>query len=400
MRKTAYWACLALLFIIPWENFIFVSGFGTISRVSGFVVIGLWLASLATTNEIRKLQPFHLVFGFFLIWQVISLVWSIDREASGVRIGTSIQLFILIVMVWDLLRDIVDLERGMQAWVLGGVVTAVSVFQNYYLRTYVTEFRTSAAGFNLNDASLILAIGIPFAWYLAAKSEGKPAAIRWLNYLYIPAAVIAILLTGGRVSLAATIPGFLFILGTFNSVSSRWRVLALVSVVAIVYLSQSLVPQTTVDRLTVGTVEEVEDLDLNGRKEIWLDALEVYLTAPVFGIGVGSGPTAIQSSIHNTLIAIILETGVVGLIVFAWLVYKLFQELRIQPGSLMKSLWVNTVLIVLMANMLHSWQYRKQTWLVLTFVLISAHLARRTTELRQQTRVQTEPALPAVRYTE
>jgi O-antigen ligase len=299
-------------------------------------------------------------------------------------------------MVWDVFRELSDLVKAMQAYVLGGLLTAASVYYNYYERTFVTEFRTSAVGFNLNDASLILAIGIPFAWYLATQVEHRSALIRWLNYLYLPAAVVAILLTGGRVSLVGTVPGFIFIFGTLKNVSPRWRMLAFVSVIAITYFAQFLIPQTTVDRLITGTVAEVEDLDLNGRKEIWLRTLDEYLKAPLLGIGVGSGPTAVEAAIHNTLFAVILETGVLGGLILVWLTYKVIQEMSQQPSPLLKSLWANVLWIVLLANMLHSWQFRKQTWLALTFMLVSAHMMRAGVEEDEPAAVPIEPALQHV----
>jgi hypothetical protein len=77
---------------------------------------------------------------------------------------------------------------------LGAYVAIGSTVATYLASGDSGASRFAATGFNENDLGLILALGIPAAWYLATF-ENKGKTLRMLtivNYAYIPAATLGI----------------------------------------------------------------------------------------------------------------------------------------------------------------------------------------------------------------
>ena len=374
MRKITYNISLLFIFIIPWENFIVLENFGTISRIIGFLLIGLWFLTVVSTNRVKKLHPFHVIVIFFLFWQFFTVLWSADPSSTMVRVTTQLQLVIFLILIWDLYDNDIQLLQGLQAYVFGSYITIASIYQNYLLGFFESHYRTSALGFNLNDASLILAIGIPIAWYLTIYSNPKAYILRWINYLYIPVSVVAILLTGSRTSLFALIPALLFIFGSFKKISFQTKLFIFVLLFSLFFVTQDLIPASTLERLFAGTVTEISTLNFNGRRNIWLNSIEIIQVSPIVGIGAGVGQSEVGASIHNTFISVLLELGVVGLLLLSWILTKIVEVARNQTQHKIRSLWIVILWILLIANLLHVWQYRKQTWLIFAFILVSSKL--------------------------
>jgi len=85
MRDIAFWLSLALVFTIPWENVIFLERLGTVSRATGLVVAAFWIATVVVTGRLRKLRPFHLAIYLFVLWNVVSVLWSLGVDRTMYR---------------------------------------------------------------------------------------------------------------------------------------------------------------------------------------------------------------------------------------------------------------------------------------------------------------------------
>ena len=131
MRRLAFWLSLGLIFVIPWENSVDVGSLGTVGRGVGMLAAVVWVASVVLAGRSRRLHEFHAVFFFFVTWNVASVVWSQDVNATLDRIVTYAQLFVLALIVWDLYETAEALEPGLQAYVLGALVSVGSIVYNY-----------------------------------------------------------------------------------------------------------------------------------------------------------------------------------------------------------------------------------------------------------------------------
>ena len=383
MRTIAYWLSLVLIFLIPWENMISLGGNETTwAKALGLLVGTVWVFTVVVTGKFRKPRPFHVAIYLFLLWNVISVFWSVDVDLTLVRLQTYFQLAVLVFILWDLYTTPAALQAGLQAYVLGAYVAIGSTVANYLAGVQESSLRYAATGFNANDLGLTLALGIPVAWHLAvSESNGKMAqALRLLNYAYLPAAVLAILLTGSRGALIAALPALFFVVGSLPRLKLFQRLLIFAALVGALLTLQSLVPQPSLDRLaTTGT--QIAAADLGGRVEIWSDGIAVFLDHPLLGVGTGAFRVAIESgkAAHNSYLAVLVGAGLIGFVLFAIILVMVVNQAMRQPKWASR-LWLTILLVLALGNFVHNWELEKPNWLFLSLVIVSAALSVRRDE--------------------
>lgn len=384
MRTLALWLSFILIFTVPWELAVDLPGIGTISRVVGLALLACWLFTILVAGQVRRPTPFHLVVFLFVLWNAASLFWSVDRSTTLDRLITYAQLFVLLFVLWDLLTTPAALAASLQAYVLGGYVSAFSVFYSYY---YATDFygcaecpdrRFSAASFQPDDLAGILALGIPLAWYLAVfcYQQGKlGTGLRLANYAYVPVASLAIALTGTRGALIASVPAFVFALATMTQLQLRTRIALGLVLIAGLNALQDFIPLSSFQRLsTIGS--EVASGDLNGRVTIWRHGLAMFVQHPLLGVGSGAFRAAIGIGkvAHNVYLSILVELGVIGFLLFAMiLTMALGKALRHKGWA--KWFWLSLLAGWAIDAFSLTLEMRKPTWLVFGLVVVSASLA-------------------------
>lgn len=377
MRQITYWLSLVMIFVIPWENVVDIEGLGTISRLIGLIVAGVWGLNVLITGTFRKPHPFHFVFALFVSWNAMTLLWSYDVDETLETIITYLQLFGMMYILWDLYVTPSALNAGLQAYVLGGYVSMVSLLSNYQAGAEASYQRFSAAGFNGNDLALILALGMPLAWHLAVSGRGnwQTNLLKLVNYGYIPAAFAAIMLTSSRSAFFATIPVVLYMLASLNQLRPHIRVavfgIVLVSLIALI----PFIPEASIQRIA-DTGAEVSEGDLNNRTEVWGEAINIIDANPVLGVGVGAFKAAASETgkvAHNIILTTAAESGIVGLLLFMIILVMVGYNTTHLPRWMML-MWLTVLSVWFLGAITHNWEVRKQTWLFLSLVITSAGL--------------------------
>src|SRR4030095_7432586 len=110
MRTLMRWLSLFLIFIVPWENILNLGGIGRISRAAGLIVAGFWVVTVFINGKLRKPHIFHMAFYLFIVWNMISVFWSIDPNKTISRIETYLQLLVFVLILWDLYSTLSTLK--------------------------------------------------------------------------------------------------------------------------------------------------------------------------------------------------------------------------------------------------------------------------------------------------
>ena len=377
MRKIAFWLSLILVFVTPWENIINIEALGTVSRAIGLLVGAFWVATVLLTGHIRKPHGFHWVFLLFILWNGATLFWTVALGETQTSFITYLQLGVLVYIYWDLYRTPDALNAGLQAYIFGAYVALANLL-NTYLTAGGTTYtdRLSVEGFNANDLGLILALGIPMAWYLATLSEkrSRTYGLRIVNFAYIPLAVLGVVLTASRSAMGATLPALLYIFSSLTQLKLSVRVAILVTLGSALVGLQSLAPQASTERLAE-TGTEVTKGDLNGRLAIWREGFNAFLAHPILGVGSGAFEHATESgeAPHNFLLAFLVEGGFVGLALFV-LLFGIALYLASRQSQGRAGLWLAILIAWVIGAITHNWEHRKQTWLMLSLAVASAEL--------------------------
>jgi O-antigen ligase len=372
MNKIAFLALWFLVFSTAWEELVEVAGFGRISRLIGLVAFATWLLSVFTERGFRRLAPAHLLIILFVSWSALSIFWSIDPESTFRLSSTYLQLALLVWLIWELATTERRQLLLLQGYVLGAYLSAGYTIV-LYLSSAAKLSRYAASGYNPNDLGFTLVLALPVAWYLSLALPNRSLA--WLNRLYLPVGVAAIVLTASR---GAAIPGFVALL-LIPWTLIRVRVLTRAAVVGLLVASAftitSLAPPATMARL--GTIPaEVREGSFSSRAQIWRAGWEVFRDDPIIGVGGGTFAEAVRPVLgtarapHQSFLPVLVGQGLIGFVLFLAIFVVAFWPI---PGmsTLQRRFWTILSLTLLIGLLPRTWDYRKPTWLVLG-VLIAA----------------------------
>lgn len=330
LHNAAFAVLWMFVFTVPWEDSVVLPGVGTASRFAGLMAFGVGVASIVRKNGVALRRPaaFLLPFALLCVWIVASIQWAPDRGEGMAYAITLVQLFLMTWLVWQLCRDRVDRSRLMQAYVLGCYVSVSSTIAQYLAGNALAQSsqeRFAAAGFNPNYLASTLALGIPLAWHLVLSGRSRPLTL--VNFLAIPAILVAIFLTGSRGGLITAVLALSVIPLTYAKLGPRVQVTVVVGLVALSLAAYWLAPAFE-QKLPTGVQrfaeipDQLQSGDLTGRGQIWIAGVKLYRDHPIIGVGSGGFARAVkpylgqEKTAHNAFLNVAVQTGVIGLALF------------------------------------------------------------------------------------
>jgi O-antigen ligase len=395
IRSVSIWLSLVFVFSVPWENAIQIGHIGRASKALGYLTVLVWGLGVLAHKRLRKPDSLQKAFLLFLIWNGLTLYWSLDQASTLSAFVTYTEMFGLLLLFWDLYDREVLVKAALQAYVIGAFVAAGSIIVNYLTAPparFPEHERISALGYKTDGIALIIAVAAPAAWYLAARpgARERPTAARALNYAYIPVAVLAVAMTGTRGATVASIPTVLFMIWSLWSATLGRRVAALsAAAIAVVALVQ-FAPAGQLDRIATASNlgEQAPQGALGGRVDIWRDSAQVFIEHPIAGVGTDAHRAAVaprleqrsaykkaEKEAHNTYVSVLTETGVVGFLLFAFIVGSVLRRLR-QRSNWERWYWSVQMSVLAIGAMTLSLEDSKSLWLMTVLTVASAAAAR------------------------
>lgn len=324
---------------------LFFALYGTLKRQSWRPpVAGIWLISafVAWSTCMLAWTPYPAAGAWKVLqyWKLLPLAWLVTQYAWSSRICH--QLYGAYVMgCWLGFIGLVDgLISG------SSYTSAGQQFEGRY-----------SFGTDPNYLALALVMGIPFAYQCAASAES-----RWLRHAaawYMPAAALAVALTGSRGGMIA-----LFFAACGYAIWSTGRVrLLILSVTVVLFLgmlSTSLIParrfQSIPQELDSGTIAD--------RKGLWIEAVTVFDQHPLTGLGIGAPEGLLSIAVHNTALEVLMAGGMISFLLFySPFAFAMVRLRRIRPSERKSLLIVCTVWLV--GTMALSWDDNTISWFLL-----------------------------------
>jgi len=363
-QQIGFWLVWMLAFSIPWGDMVLLPLDIQASRVLSIATFLTWSISLWQGKRMRSLASAHWFMLLFVLWAAASAWWNADSERSLRRTLSYCQLFLDAWLIYQCAGTADRYRRLLQSYVLGCYVCFAGLMWNYLGGVSQGDGRYTAPGFDPNDLSVTLVLGIPIAWHLAFS--GRSWA--WVNRLFIPCAIVASLLTASRSGLVTLAVGMVFPLLAMPRISTK----AVASLALLASASGAVVitfwSDISIRRLST-IQEQLTARDLNGRVDIWSRGFEVFKEHPVAGVGAGGFGAAVGArrsrdlAAHNALLGVLVEHGLVGLGLFVAIVVALLFSGR-KSNSLEARLWVVQLAAWGVALMTLSWENREVTWLL------------------------------------
>lgn len=413
MRSAAYWLTVAFVFTVPWEAAIDVGGVGRLSKVVGLCAGAVWVVSVVGRGRLRQPDAFHKAFLLFVIWNGLTFYWSIDSGATVSGFLTYLQIFAMLLILWDLCDTVWAIENVLQAYVLGAFVSSGAIIIDFVTHppSKYPEHRFPALGFQIDAIALIVALAAPAAWYLAAN-PGRRSSWVWrsVNYSYVPIGAFALVLTGTRGATVASIPTAIFVLWSLRRSSPTTQITAVGALAAAAVAIIWFAPNEPVQRIsTVTTATDLENQGaLSGRWAIWGDSRRAFLERPVTGAGLGAHRAALASLVvgvsgdaaerrqsilrqrvdpgraaavvtgreaHNAYLSVLVEAGLVGFLLLIRVLLIVLARIR-QHSGWESWYWSTQLAVLAIGAMSLSIEQRKDVWIFLSLAVASAAVVR------------------------
>jgi len=369
MRNTAFALCWCFVFVVPWENVVQLPVLGSLPHLVGMVAFVVGVLHILARGSVRPLSWFHVLALLFVIWAGVSGFWSIDPVATRARLPTYVQLIVLAWLIWELAPSPERQRALLQAYVLGACVAALATGYNYLsgLSFEADAARFTALSSNPNELGVTLVLGLPMAWYLSLSQPRRRHA--WLWHIYMPLGITATLLTASRTAFVAALVALLLVPWTLGHLRLRTKAALYALAVVSLGLARTLVPEAALERLG-STRSEVATGAFGGRRVIWKAGWQVVREHPLAGVGAGAFGAAVEETLgirrssHSTLLSVLAEEGIIGLLLFLMMIGAVLTPLRRLPVAQRRfSIVMLTVLAV--GSLSGHWDYRKQLWFVL-----------------------------------
>ena len=392
LSKAAF-ACLScFVFVLPWDMYADLPVVGSIPRLVGIVASAVGGLYIVARRRVRPLSWFHVLTLLFVLWAAVSTLWSIDTEATRTRLLTYVQLTVLEWLIWEIAWSPHRTRFLLGAYVLGVSVAAVATVHDYLSGVHATGSpgRFNGLSVDPNELGVTLALGLPMAWYLSLSQRQRRVA--WLWQLYLPLAITAILLTASRGAFLTMLVALAIIPATQGRLRLRTKAALCALAVGSLLLAFSFVPEATLERLQT-TRGDIESGYFGNRAGIWRAGLEVAREHPLVGVGAGGYVAALEPAAHgvgqfgshDVFLAILVEDGIVGLLIFLAMFGAAITALRAVP-RLPRRFGIVLLLTLGVGSLSLELGYRKQFWFVLGIVVAEGALAT-SVSARQRPRI-------------
>jgi O-antigen ligase len=190
--------------------------------------------------------------------------------------------------------------------------------------------------------------------------------------MYVPLAVVAVLLTASRSALFTTALAML-ILPLSSGRAPGKQLLIVLLVVGSMLGGWLLLPDLTKERVST-TEDELMEGDWNGRKQLWSAGLQILADHPLIGVGTQAARVEMEDlraerkGVHNTYLAVAVEEGSIGLALF--LLLLLAVGLCSLDARGLERRFVAVLLTTFLIGLLpRQWQHEKDTWIMLGILL-------------------------------
>jgi O-antigen ligase len=379
MSAIAYGLLWLFIFALPWENAVSViPGTAVVSRVTGGLALAGAVAVVLTSASMRRWHVVHISGLLFLIWSGIHLIPVTAGARLPFKYTTFVQLFLVLLIVWEVARTRSRQLGLLTAYVMGGYVAAIATVVMFRTTTGSVR-RFTAVESDPNNLAMTLALALPMAWYLGMTYRSP--VLRWACRLFVPVGLFAIGLTASRGGMLAATAALMIVPLTMTKLSPGKLTAALLLLTVSGVVAATYIPERAMERLaTTGT--EVEDMSLGGRGGIWIAGVKALTFRPIAGYGIGFWRNAVSPWLgpdpqvaHNSFLSVAVEAGLVGLVFYLTMFVAVFLAVM-RLHSLERRFALVLLGTLLVAMMPLSWETQKVVWFVLATLLGLAQSAR------------------------
>lgn len=379
MQRVTVGLLTLFAFAVPWEYSLDLGEpFGNVARILGILLLVAAVPTVLMAREMRRPGLVQWLVLALYLYFVCSYFWTVEQEATLEKIRAYFQVMMVVWLTWEVAKTPQHLRGMLRALVAGCWVLAILTWMNFSSASAVAaeQIRFAAEGQDPNDVARFLDLGFAPAMLLFATETGW--LTRLLAMLYVPAGLLAVLLTASRGGFSAALAAMLG--SAVLLVMWRPRAAAIVFVALAVTVGALFlfVPAGSVERLAT-IPEQLGSGDWNDRLNIWNAGWRAFTLAPWRGYGAGTFTTAAGlatgDTAHNTVMAVMVSGGLVATGIFLAILVGVALALWRTSGLLRVALGT-TLAVWLITAMVGSVEESRFTWLLFGMMALAGRLDR------------------------
>ncbi len=321
---------------------------------------------------------FMLICLAHISWFIASFLWTsmpIDyQHAHAINSQQSIKAHFYLITVVLLMFQVIRSQRDLQLLFVSFLVGCMWLI-GLLLSSYEPGARTvrhGLQGLDANEMTVIICIGVSLAVYLLVL--GRSVIWRLLGLIYLPLAMIAVLITGSRTGLVVMLVGMSGLIVLFLKAGIIIRLASISVVAATSVWVVDAIPDKTLDRL-MSTGTELSRGTLSERSITWKKAWYEFAEQPLTGQGLGSFRQSmnkhnVEYTAHNSYISIAIEQGVIGLLLYLAVIMTMFWQ-ALAMNNVQRWLLMPTLLVVTLGQMTLTLHEAMYSWFAYMAVMLA-----------------------------
>lgn len=345
------------------------------------VFILLFASSLFDISRCYKIkiteQPHIVILFSFIFYCFISIIWSYDQDETLHRVQLLLQYIIITVLATNVLCDYKRLKWAMIAFCLGCGYIGITSLGEYQINSaidmsYRSEFTTG----NPNENAFMINYAIIFLLIILKNLSHTKRVFHLLCVAGIVVFSYFILILGSRngIIMLATTLLFYSIPKICRKRNFKSVLTILILIFGTLYLFFAL-PKTIQERY-LGIQDQIAENEMAGRGYIWGKTFDM-LSQPGFPIIQGTGwgtfitvfsqYSGQQIGAHNFYLNLLTTTGLIGLSLVVYYLYRLFLYLKLIKIK-NKSVYYLLLVIPLISMLTTNWESRKWWFIISIFI--------------------------------
>lgn len=329
LKQVQIFALYLFLFSINFEVWdpLSTDGNFSVSKLTGLVYLATITPHLK--KFIRTDIVDYIMWPIWLFFSILTLVSLINiNSMSYYFFDFSIfqNMFLLLFMLNHARKEPLVLEKGMLSFAFGSISLALLFYVGIGIE--YEAGRVTLFGDNANIIGIRMCIAMTVLILAIVQNRLKLRKLRYLFFLPMPLMLQFMFQTGSRVATIAF--GLMFMVGlVLFKTKNIWRKIALFAVGSMVFvygLNVMMQSETLVHRFLKTSGEG----DLAGREVIWQKLFTIIQENPIFGVGKTGYDYYSQTNFgqftspHNVFLEVLCYTGIVGLGIYLFFLYRIF----------------------------------------------------------------------------
>ena len=366
---------ILFLYILSLYIFTFIPGLNLVSNAIGGIFILLVGIKMYLQKRRIIFDWFLFLYLLFILVCVISCFIALEPFTSIDRVKTLFLYFILIFTLINYIDNYDKLEKLITYFICSGVISSIIILLGSDLSQMHTFGKILG---NKNTMSVIIGMTVVFSFYFILYKE---------KYIYIYPAIITlivVLLTRSRTGFVLVMVNIFLLICFLDRIDFKKKIKYIILIILALFLFYYLTANVPFLYKIVGKRWEhvthffrgigTSEKSILVRAQMIKFGFKMFQEKPIFGYGINNYKVLFKNAFgirrysHNNYIELLVGVGIVGLISYYLMYFKImFELIKVKSKSLKnyRYLFLSLLISILIIGYSNVYYFKKHFYFIL-----------------------------------